>query len=670
MTIQISQLQTTDVDALDSLMKQNSGTIGFLPRAALERHVDEQSVLGAKTEDAELAGYLLYDAYQERFRIVQLCVAEHFRGQGIAKSLLEALKATAITQKVIRLRCRNDFPAHQMWPKLGFIPESEKPGRSREGHPLTSWRLVLATDDQLALFRANISEDVLDTAIDAQVFFDFNEPDNENTLASKALLSDLFIDSINIWFTDELLIEIIRNTNAIERSSARTRASQFFEIRHDPIAAESLAESLKQILPSGNENQMSDIQHLAKVGASDVNVFVTRDQSLLKKASEITGITGLRVLSPAQLILHLRELSDAQTALPEHVAGLGLVWRGLAADELSRFPLRQFLQGGERLGQLRSRVEAALADPASELQVLWSGREPVAFRVLNRSTPETLALSLGRAASPGQHALFGRFVVADAIYRSLQENLAMVKLDANALPHELIQGLPEMGFTQCGGAYVRFCLTQCTNKDEALAKINLLSQESLAVYENMDLLDFERHCSPMVSEAEQNHYMVPIRPGYALNLFDRLQSGRDLFGGNQDILLRWANVYYRSGRSPGLVQAPGRILWYVSGESKEIVAVSRLDEVLVDTPKELFKRFRRYGTLEWNDLYAMCKRDISTNLMALHFSHTFPFRRRVPLKEIRTTFTEDNVNGFLQGPRKIPLATFRKLVQLGYPEES
>ena len=669
MAIEISQLQAVDINAVDSLMKQNSGTIGFLPRAVLEKYVDEQTVLGAKAENGQLVGYLLYASNQDRFRIVQLCVAERFRGLGVAKRLLEALRSTATTQKVIRLHCRNDFPAHQMWPRLGFVPESEKPGRSKERYPLTRWRLVMATDDQLALFRANISEDILDAVIDAQVFFDFTESDNEDTLPSKALLSDLFIDSINIWITDELLTDISRNTNASERSDARIRASQFFEIRHDPIAAESLATSLKQILPSGTPNQVSDINHLAKAGASDVDIFVTRDGLLQRRAQDIAQLTGLQILSPAGLILRLRELSDTQAAMPDHVAGLGLVWRTMKADELSGFPLRQFLQSEERLGHLRSRIEGTLADPASELEVLWSGREPVALRILNRATPRTLTLSLGRVASSDKRSLFGRFIVADVIHRSVQEDLAMVKLGVSALSYEFTQGLSEMGFTECSDDYVRFCLTQCTSRDEALAEISLLSPESLAVYENMNALEIEGHCSPMVSEPNQDHYLIPIRPGYALNLFDRQQSGRDLFGGNQQLLLRWDNVYYRTSHSPRLLQVPGRILWYVSGQSREIVAVSRLDEVIVDTPKELFKRFKRYGTLEWADLYAMSKRDISTNLMALRFSHTFPLRRRVPLHEIRTTFAQDDVKGFLQGPRKIPQSTFRKLFQLGFPEE-
>lgn len=670
MATEIAQLQAADVDAVDALMKQNSGTVGFLPRIVLEKHVQDASMLGARTEDGELAGYLLYAAYSDRFRIVQLCVAEGFRGQGIAKRLIEALKAAVTTQKVIRLNCRNDFPAHRMWPKLGFVPVSEKPGRSREGHLLTRWRLLVASDgDQLALFRANISEDILDVVIDAQIFFDFSEPDNESTLPSKALLSDLFVDSLNIWTTDELLTEINRNTNASERNNARIRASQFPNIRHDPISAENLVAPLREILPSGTESQVSDINHLAKTGASDVRFFVTRDQPLLRKATQLREVTGLEVLSPAELILRLRELSDTQTATPDHVAGLRLVWRRLTAEELSGFPFTVFLQQNEKVNQLRSRVELALADPANELEVLWSGREPVALRVLNRRAPDTLTLSLGRAASSGQPSLFARFIVADVIYRAIQENLVMVRLESSALPDALIQGLSEMGFTQCGDGYVRFCLVQCSNTEEALAKISLLSPESLGAYQKMDALDIEGHCSPMLSEADQNYYMIPIRPGFALNLFDRQQSGRDLFGGNQAVLLRWDNVYYRSAHSAGIFQPPARILWYASSPIKQIVAVSRLDEVVVNTPKELFRKFKRYGTLEWSHLYDMSKHDIARNLMALRFSHSFPLTRRILWNDVRTILVSEGVQGSIQGPRKIPQSTFSKLFQFGFPEE-
>ena len=119
-----------------------------------------------------------------------------------------------------------------------------------------------------------------------------------------------------------------------------------------------------------------------------------------------------------------------------------------------------------------------------------------------------------------------------------------------------------------------------------------------------------------------------------------------------------------------MLKAPGRILWYVSGGSKELAAISHLDEVVLDRPKELFRRFRRYGTFEWRHLYETCGGDVSKEVMALLFSHTFPLRRRVPLDEIWNVFDEDGVARSLQSPRKIEPGTFRKLLKLGYPEQT
>ncbi len=114
MNITISKLTSTDLDAVDNLMKHDSKTLGFLPRQALLDYFKEEGVLGAKTIDGQLIGYLLYAAYSDYFRIAHLCVSEKFRGQGIARRFVNELREAITTQKTIRLRCRRDFPAHKM----------------------------------------------------------------------------------------------------------------------------------------------------------------------------------------------------------------------------------------------------------------------------------------------------------------------------------------------------------------------------------------------------------------------------------------------------------------------------------------------------------------------------------------------------------------------------
>ena len=285
MTIIITKLTPTDLDVVDKLMKRHSSTLGFLPREALHNYLERENTLGAKTDDGKLIGYLLHAVNPKYFRIAQLCVAEDFNGQGIARQLINELKKSATTQKDIRLRCRNDFPAHQMWPKLGFSAIDEQPGRSRDRRLLTFWRLPLAPDDQLGLFQVKTSDESLDVVIDAQIFFDFYEAGSDKSKPSKALLSDFLVDELRLLRTDELLNEIAREKDSEQREKSRNKAHEFPRIDYDAQSAERYEGVLKTFLPSNSPSQESDIRQLAQTAASEAKDFCFSGPSALEKVS-------------------------------------------------------------------------------------------------------------------------------------------------------------------------------------------------------------------------------------------------------------------------------------------------------------------------------------------------------------------------------------------------
>ena len=672
MKIKTSKLNIADFDAVDELMKRNSSTLGFLTRETLlEGFLNKGGALGAKTDDGQLVGYLLYADYPNYFRIAQLCVAEDSRGQGIAKRLLEDLKNSTTTQKIIKLHCRCDFPANDIWPQLGFVALNEKPGRSKEGHLLTLWCFTLAPNDQLSLFQAKTSDETLDVVIDAQIFFHFYESDSDRSKSSKALLSDFLVDSLNLWVTDELLNEIARNRDPALRKKSRERIQQFFQIDPESNLVKHFDRILREILPHNKPNQESDIRQLAKSAASDVSIFVTQDRAILRESETIANRTGLQVLSPTQLIIQLHELSEKQSYTPEWIAGPGLSWKRLTSGDLASFPYDSFLNRGEKQGKFREKLGYFLASPNHyECQLLRYKNKVVAIRVLSSDSDKILTAPLVRLShSVDQEVLFGRFLIADTASKAIGENLDMVKFNSLGLTPRLVTDLLEMGFTKCKDDFVKFCFSRCLENTEVLSAIDELCPESIGNYRNMSDLELERHCSPLSLATNQNYFLIPIRPGYALSLFDYHQSSADLFGGNPNVLLRWYNVYYRKKTHYNMIVPSGRILWYVSNPIKQIVSISRLDEVMLGTPKELFKKFKKFGILEWDNLHKMCDGDISQELMALKFSHTFPFRKRVSLDLIRDIYQADNVGLCVQSPSKIPPETFRKLFRLGYPDQ-
>ena len=672
MAVTISIVTDADLQAVDKLMKMNSNTLGFLPKQALEYHIKRGWMLGAKTADGRLVGYLLFASYYDYIRVIHLCVAKDYRGQGVARSLMERLKETATTQKRIQLRCRRDFPENNMWPKFGFIAVGETPGRSVERYPLTAWCFTLKPDDQLTLFQAKVTDDRLDAIIDAQVFFDLEEPDTDKARPSQALTSDFLIDSLRLFMTDEIFNEIERNDDRVQRQYSREQAHQFHIVTPDPKHIEKYDSILRSLLSEvSRPSDESDIRHLAKAAASDVNVFVTRDRKLLERADELSATLQLQVLTPTNLILKLHKLSAQEEYTPDTVSGPGLAWRRLTSTDLRSISFQPFLLHRERQGAFATRLESLIAaDPDNcWCELLWSDQTVLALRVVRKASNDELIMQLARVAPCNNQELIERFTISDAIEKAVDGNLNAVRISAEALSPDLGSHIRELGFISDGTDFVRYCFSQCLDANRTLALISHSSSQKIDEYRRASPIELERLCSPLcMRDTEQNHFLIPIRPGYALSLVDRRRSASDMFGGEPSVLLRWDNVYYKTKDRHRMLKPPARILWYVSGSAGQVVAVSHLDGVEIGTPSDLLKRFEKRGIFRWREIFETCGGDPSREIMALEFSHTFAFRKPVSLASLRTASYEEQHSLVVQSASRIPRSLFEKIYLLGYAQ--
>ena len=135
------------------------------------------------------------------------------------------------------------------------------------------------------------------------------------------------------------------------------------------------------------------------------------------------------------------------------------------------------------------------------------------------------------------------------------------------------------------------------------------------------------------------NFIIPIKPWWAKDLFDGELAEQVLWGANNILVLRRELVYYRSRMASGGLEAPGRILWYVSQDKgfkkanvtlSAIRACSYIDEIIIDTPKSLYKKFKRLGIYEFDDLVAVSKGQ-DKELMAIRFSNTELFKKPIGL---------------------------------------
>ena len=648
-------------------MKSNSATLGFLPYEALEDYHHRGGLLGAKTADNKLIGYLLYSIHHSYFRIAHLCVCEEYRGEKIAKRLIQHLRNKATTQSLVKLRCRRDYAANAMRPALGFIPIDEKPGRSSAGHHLTLWCLTLAQNQQLELFQALTLNENLNAVIDAQVFFDFYEPKSDKAIPSKSLLSDFLVDALNLWTTDELLVEIDRQRDPHQRQESRKQAHAFPRINHDPVSADNYEAILRKQLPTNTRSQVSDIRHLAKTAASASKIFVTRDHNILKRSNDIRDLIDVRVLSPTALIVGFYEFSNERLSKYHRISGLNLSWRPFAARDLEQFPVSTFVEPGQRHGPFTERLHTFLSRPdRHECSLLELEGNVVAFRILTFTDHNCIICHLVGVARMADQALIGHFVASDTIARAIATNMEKIQVHLDASSLRLLPALHDIGFLKYHDAFVRLTFPRTLERRVVLDRASLAIPEIRESLQNMPDVELERQFSPLIIPGARPTFMVPIRPGYAMSLFDSKGAGDDLFGGRTNVLIRLQNVYYRKANHVHLMKAPGRIFWYVSSPQSRVVAVSLLDEVRTDEPKVLFREFHDFGVLDWKGIFEMCDGDITARIMALRFSNSFVFGKPICLSDLRDIFSGFDKTPVLQSPSKISNDISRAMFDIAY----
>jgi hypothetical protein len=185
------------------------------------------------------------------------------------------------------------------------------------------------------------------------------------------------------------------------------------------------------------------------------------------------------------------------------------------------------------------------------------------------------------------------------------------------------------------------------------------------------LLSVEKALWPVkIKEATVPIFIVPIRPGWAMHLFDSGIGSQDLFGGNPNLIFRVENAYYRNC-NPRIISAPGRVLWYVSKHTGEyqdtesIRACSYLEEVVIDRPKPLFTRFRRLGVYKWDDLFMLAKRDLERKIMGFRFTKTEILTRPINKKALQKVWREQQGKNFhIQSPIRISDSVFSDLYSM------
>ena len=258
----------------------NRRWLGLLTEAAYLDYVRKGGALVA-LRDGELRGYALFYLPRDQGRLAQLCVAPDARGEGVARSLIETLSTMHAQRQGIRLRCRDDFPAAKVWPRLGFYPVSNAPGRSSKGHALTAWWLNHGHPD---LFSVAAEERTLvPVSLDTSVFRDLHEAGRgPGAGQSQALLAPWLADEIELVVTPGLQVELNGVSDDRTRRSLLAHATAHrvltTQLRDSGPLYDGILGALGGETLERDASLRSDARLLAEAIAYGATAFVTRDQ--------------------------------------------------------------------------------------------------------------------------------------------------------------------------------------------------------------------------------------------------------------------------------------------------------------------------------------------------------------------------------------------------------
>lgn len=671
-----------ELEQVKTMWRAASATLGFFPEGAFQEYMHRKWIIGAFNAESECIGYLAFRRSKGNAAIVHLCVHPSARGRGTSRALFHKLRELTTGCRGAILRCRTDYDANALWPRLGFAPVAESQGRSIDGKMLKTWWFDYG---EPTLF-APVDDERSVAVVDANVFFDLQDPPTKKNSEAKALTADWLQEYLQLAVTDEIYGEIDRNPAKAERDRRRAFVSSLLTLQHDhALAAVTEAELRDVIPPDGSESTESDRRQLAKAIAGKADAFVTRDGRLLRLNSVIRRRWGINVVRPMQVVVKTDQLERAAKYEPVRLSGTLLASRLIKADDIAtlsqtfqNFPAR------EPLSNFTTVLRKALAAPGQYESRLITNAEGqlLALEIVEHSGRERDLQLLRVCPGPISPTLI-RHMVWRQVTEAAKGEQVIVRCTDTYPQTATAAALSESGFVPTREGWGKVLLRRVLSPDAVAAQLDALGGEQLwisevaaAVEKSLPLRTptsdavVEKYLWPVrIRDAAIPTYLVPIEPRWALHLFDERLAEQTLFGSEPSLALNVHNVYYRSAR-PGVLTAPARVMWYVSQRdqyagSGHVRAVSTIDEVIVGPAKELYKRFKRLGVYEWADISERWS-DPQTPIMAFTFSGTELLPRPVSWRTLQAVLEQEcGSKSQLQSPLQVTSPCFERLYQLG-----
>lgn len=676
------------LEAVNRLGDSARNTIGFLPHQAFLDYAAKDRILAAVDSEC-LLGYVLYSVRGSLFIIIQLCVDSKYRNQGIAKKILdELMERNKYNIAGMQLACRRDYKIDDFWRAAGFMPIGERKGRAiTEETTLTQW--YRPNPDNPDLFSVYACDKTTKkVVVDTNIVIDLCE---NSDAESQALFQPFITNDFAFYITRDSLSEINKNDNPTVRVKHIGFAKSAFEIINiydENLYSNVLEDLLSRKGKSIGTNTGYDISHIAYAIAFDAEVFITRDSEWLNTAFSdyIFEKYGLLIKSPSEFIKAVDEICLPDMYEPQKLAGLELKYSEMQHESFTAVVDALYDQfGDKKKSTFQKKLRVWMSDTYSTHLQLVKSKDEIVSLVVYRidGTQESISNIFVnyRAIKPSLLNTFVKRLAVKLLEDAKNKNISLIAIDKTGIDTLLVQPLKECLYCDSGDSMFRFIFRKVLNKEQLAFEVGKIEEQGIKglidIYLQPEVplevrmraaMKIEKSLWPLkIMDDEIPCYIVPIQPHYAKELFDEELSNMNYCLFSNDKMkpaLSVENVYYKK-KPRHINKFPARILWYVSNSgfefgTKMIRACSYLDCVEIDTTSNLYKKYKRLGVLNWDDMLRIGNPD--QEIVAYRFSYTELLKSPVTLKNIQNIL---NANVTFQSYRKITPSEFFTIYKKG-----
>ncbi len=623
----------------------NKDAFGFLPFSSYEDMALKNQLWLILCEKKEnVVGYLMFGGTYPKLKVFQLFADSGYRGQGIAKRLIEELinYGEKYNYSSLSARVAADLSSNGFWEKMGFLLSRQEVGGTTTDRLINIRTYQFPTKDLLSDLGGEREKDIKFVekpvlanptyALDLNPLFDITKK-RSGELESKVLLNLGFGSLFDICITPEFKSELIRTSNdvlddpilEIARSLPCLPESDRNKLRRISAELRKIIFPDRSLSGKKSINDSSDLNHIAHCVVNNVSGYITRERSILKCSQTIYNNYGLKILSPQELLepednavprkFHTSIGSDSIAIKRYSIENEESTKCFLLEEGVDESSIRALLSRSATSKSIKTLVASISNDIIGfsswnvpdqlnntvELYIYYNRNIEGALHTIDHMLesairdvkPQSMA-RINLHFSPDEEIIMDTAIKRGFIERGEQNQLSKIVYNGYIDPGNWEKFKKE--FENLSGWELPYKLPKLSE----LRNTGVPVKDRRRIYPKcLKLFEFETLISPgFLLPKGRECLILPIKEEYAVGLVGDLRGQYELMPSSQ-LTLYLEKAYFRSKSRYKYFSRGAIVLFYVSGSNsiQEIVGIARItysDLIKLDNVK---LKLKRQGTL-------------------------------------------------------------------------